>query len=126
MRRTANGVRTDGNDALIAGNFIDASKPDGGCVYAVIMTEDAHPDIRDNRIFLADWGNRGILEMDVASRPTALLGNRFYAPRPSPALYMRHLTPVDATQITSVGAVNALSGIPAIGGNTFAQVAAAP
>jgi hypothetical protein len=125
LRRAANGIGTNGNHALIAGNSIDAHWPLGGCVYAVTMLGDAHPDIRDNRIYLADWGNRGILEMDVASRPTALLGNRFSSPRSSPALYIHHRGPADPEPITTIGAVNALAGVPAVGNNTFARVAAA-
>jgi hypothetical protein len=126
MQRAENGVGTSGNQALIAGNSIHAYMPVSGCVYAITMDEDAHPDIRDNAIYLSDAGNRGILEEDGASRPIALLRNHFYSPQTSAALYIHHRGAVDPELITDVGAVNALSGVPAVGSNTFTRVAAAP
>ena len=125
IQRAANGVGTNGNRALIAGNSIEAYMPHAGCVYAITMAADAHPDIRNNRIYLADFGNRGILEMDDASHPTAVLGNRFYSPQWTPVLYIDRRGGVEPELITSVGTLNALSSIPAIGSNTFARVAAA-
>jgi len=126
IRRAENGVGAQGNQALIAGNSIHTYMPLSGCVYAIHMHADAHPDIRDNTFYLSDVGNRGILEEDGASHPTALLGNRFYSPQSSAVLYTDHRGAVDPELITSVGALNALSGVPAVGGNTFARVAASP
>lgn len=126
MERAENGIGTSGNRALIAGNAIYTHMPLSGCVYAISMDDDAHPDIRDNTIFLGNWGNRGILEIDIASRPNALLGNRFFSVMSSANLYIHHRGIVDPELITTVGAVNALSGVPAIGGNTFSSVVAEP
>lgn len=126
IQRGENGIGTSGNQALIAGNSIHTYMPLSGCMYAITMDADAHPDIRDNTIYLSNVGNRGILEEDGASRPAALLGNRFYSSQASPALYIDHRGAVDPHLITSVGALNALSAVPAVGGNTFARVAAAP
>jgi hypothetical protein len=126
IQRGFNGVGTSANQALIAGNFIHTYMPHSGCVYAVIMDQDAQPDIRDNTIYLSNAGNRGILEMDRISHPTSLLGNRFYSPLVSPAFYIHHRGPVDPGLITSVDALNALAHVPAVTGNTFARVAAAP
>jgi hypothetical protein len=126
IRRGANGVGANGNQALIAGNSISTHMPTPGCVYAIHMHEDAHPDIRDNTIYLTDTGNRGILEEDQASRPAALLANRFYAPRSNAALYIDHRGAVDPQLIASVGALNALPGVPTVGGNTFALVVSSP
>lgn len=126
MDRAENGIGTSGNRALIAGNAIYTYMPLSGCVYAISMDDDAHPDIRDNTIVLGNQGNRGILEIDTASRPSSLLGNRFFSTLSNAALYIDHRGAVDPELITSAGALNALSGVPAIGGNTFAQVAKAP
>jgi hypothetical protein len=60
------------------------------------------------------------------SHPTALLGNRFYSPQPSPALYIDHRGAVDPHLITSIDSLNAIPGVPAIGGNSFARTAATP
>lgn len=124
LRRVQNGIGTAGNQALIAGNLIDAHMPSAGCVYAISMAEDAHPDIRNNKIFLSDAGNNGILEEDTTSLPTTLLGNRFYSPLSSPSLYVDHRSSVEPRRFITAAAVNALPGIPAIGDNTFALVAA--
>ncbi|HEX2871144.1 MAG TPA: hypothetical protein VHP33_07810 [Polyangiaceae bacterium] len=126
IRRAQNGVGAGGNQALIAGNSIHTLMPSPGCVYAIHLHTDAHPDIRDNTIYLTDEGNRGILEEDGVSHPTALLGNRFYSPQSSPALYVDHRGAVDPQLITTIGALNAIPGIPAIGGNTFARAVAMP
>jgi hypothetical protein len=126
IRRGENGVGAGANQALIAANSIQTYMPLSGCVYAITMEANAHPDIRDNTIYLADAGNRGILEEDGASRPTALLGNRFYSPRSGAALYIDHRGAVDPELITDVATLNALSGVPAIGGNTLTRVGAAP
>lgn len=126
IRRGQNGVGAGGNQALIAGNSIHTLMPSPGCVYAIHMHTDAHPDIRDNTIYLTDPGNRGILEEDRVSHPTALLGNRFYSPQPSPALYIDHRGAVDPHLITSIDSLNAIPGVPAIGGNSFARTAATP
>lgn len=124
LRRVENGIWTGGNQALIAGNLIDTHMPFSGCVYAIIMSEDAHPDIRNNKIFLNDVGNNGMLEEHTSSLPTALLGNRFYSPRSSPALYIDHRGPTELRHFVTAASVNALPGIPTIGDNTFAMVAA--
>lgn len=126
IQRGQNGVGAGGNQALIAGNSIHTQMPSPGCVYAIHMHTDAHPDIRNNTIYLTHLGNRGILAEDRVSHPTALLGNRFYSPQSSPALYIDHRGAVDPHLITSIDAVNAIAGVPSIGGNTFARVAAAP
>jgi hypothetical protein len=126
IRRGHNGVGTSGNQALIAANFIHTHQPSPGCVYAVTMDEDAHPVIRDNTIYLTHAGNRGILEEDRASRPTALLGNRFYSPQRSADLYIHHRGAVDADIVTQVDTLNGLPEIADIGGNTFTLVAAMP
>jgi hypothetical protein len=104
--------------------------PLSGCVYAVAMDEDAHPDIRDNAIYLTKSGNRGILEEDDVSYPTALLRNHFYSPLSSAELYIARFGATSAAaapeRSTNLGRLNALADVPEVGGNTFTHVSTAP
>lgn len=125
VQRGQNGVGANGNTALIAANFLHTQMPSSGCVYAISMHDDAHPDIRDNTIYLSDVGNRGILEEDKVSRPSAVLRNRFYSSQPSPALYIDHRAAVDPQLISSTEALNTLPGVPTLGGNTFTRTSVA-
>lgn len=122
LQRAQNGVGTSGNTALIAANFIHAQMPFSGCVYALSMHEDAHPDIRDNSIYLVDVGNRGILEEDGASLPSALLRNRFFSSQAYPVLYVDHRATSDPRLTSSATALNSLPGVPTAGGNTLTRV----
>lgn len=126
IQRGQNGVGTQGNTALIAANFIHTRMPFSGSVYAISMDEDAHPDIRDNSIYLTDFGNRGLTEEDSASRPSALLRNRFYSSQPYPVLYMYLRATTDPHLISSAVGLNALPEVPALGGNTVTRTSATP
>lgn len=127
IQRGENGVGAGTNQPLIAANFIHTRMPLSGCVYAISLHADAHPDIRDNTFYLMDQGNRGIVETDDASHPTALFGNRFYSPQSDPVLYVdTQGTANPALLLTTVSALNTVPNIPTIGGNTLTHIAAAP